>query len=81
MAQKGVPKDVGPGVFRDKNGDVIPRRKFQEDPDLDAKVNEEHLYVMGLRAGLPREPEVEKTLNQKLLAEYRPDLFGESRQS
>jgi hypothetical protein len=68
----GVPKDVGAGVFRDRDGDVIPRSRFEEDPDLDVEVDPVHCYAMQLRTGLPRDPELEKGLDPDKLAELFP---------
>jgi hypothetical protein len=68
----GVRKDVGTGVFRDRDGDVIPRSRFEEDPDLDVEVDPVHFYAMRLRTGLPRDPEIEKGLDLDKVAELLP---------
>lgn len=71
---RGVPKDVGTGVFRDADGDVIPRRCFEEDPDFDLDPDPTTTYVLELLCfGLPRDPKIEAGLDQDRLAELLPD--------
>lgn len=70
--EQGVRKDVGTGVFRDRDGDVIPRSRFEEDPDFDVEVDPVHFYAMRLAAGLARDPEIEKGLDLDKVAELLP---------
>ena len=73
---QGVPKDVGTGVFRDADGDIIPRSRFDDGdlPDVGEDTDPAATYVLGLRAGLPRNPQIEAGLDQDRLAELLPDL-------
>jgi len=75
MARKGVQKDIGDGVFRDKNGDVIPRENFSEDPDFDVQISSEEAYAASVRAGVPRDFALEETLDMGKLQELLPDTF------
>lgn len=65
---KGLQKDVGEGVFRDRDDKVIPRELFEEDaidvnpPGPDTP---EAVYERSLRYGLPRDPEVEASLDME----------------
>lgn len=77
MAVKGVQKDIGDGVFRDKNGKVIPRENFSEDPDFDVPMTAEEAYAASVRAGVPRDFAAEETLDQEMLAKFLPDVFAE----
>jgi hypothetical protein len=78
--EQGVRKDIGTGVFRDRDGDIIPRRRFEEDPDFDIEVPDDEIdfqvYRLRLAHGMPRDPEIEAGLDPerlaKLLAGGRP---------
>lgn len=67
---RGVQKDIGEGVFRDRDGKVIPRKNFEEDPDFDIKISHEEAYALSVRAGVPRDYAAEENLDMEKVRAY-----------
>jgi len=67
---EGCPKEIGPGVFRDADGNIIPRERFSEDPNFDIPITLEEAYAFSVKAGVPRDFAAEENVDMDKVRYY-----------